>query len=95
MEIESDRMSTSDRSDLSVSEENITSADEEECPQHVSWNVSLKKKAVRFSEAQRACLNAYYVKGMSGTGKNMHPLICKAAKDTHLSTAQVKVWTLL
>ena len=44
-----------------------------------------RKKAVRFSEAQKASLNGYYGKGMNGTGKSVNHLICKAAKDIHSS----------
>lgn len=50
-----------------------------------------KSRVVRFSEAQRACLNLYYHQGMVGVGKKEALLISKAAKDTHLSTNQVKV----
>ena len=70
-----------DASDMSQSDSNLSCVDEEECSQYVESVVSLKKKPFRFSEVQKACLNAYYGKGMTGTGKNMHLLISKAAKD--------------
>ena len=84
-------MSTSG-SDLSLSDPDdnqiLSSVEEEECSTHVPQKTAV---AVRFSEAQKACLTAYYTKGMNSTGKRMNSLICKAAKDTRLSISQVKV----
>lgn len=48
-------------------------------------------KKIRFSQAQKACLAAYYTQGMTGIGKDNAALIFKAAEDTHLTVAQVKV----
>lgn len=45
----------------------------------------------RFSKAQTACLNAYFERGMNGTGKDDFPIIQQAATDTALNVAQVKV----
>lgn len=53
--------------------------------------VTLSRRATRFTAAQRAFMNAYYAKGMVGTGKTHKRLIRKAAKDAGLSTPQVKV----
>ena len=36
-------------------------------------------------------MNAFYVHGMTGVGKNHASLIAKAASDTQLTTDQVKV----
>ena len=49
----------------------------------------------RFSEAQKACLNSYYLNGMTSTSKKQDLMISKAAKDTDLSVDQVKVRSLL
>ena len=49
------------------------------------------QRVVRFSEAQRTCLTAYYQRGMSGCGKKHAVLIEKAARDTSLTVRQVKV----
>ena len=84
------------RSDFSSSAEGSSIKDEEqekpECGQGI---LPGKSRVVRFSEAQRACLNSYYRQGMVGVGKKEALLISKAAKDTHLSTNQVKVHVLL
>lgn len=84
-------MSTSG-SDLSLSDPDdnqiLSSDEEEECSPDVPQKTAV---AIRFSEAQKACLTAYYTKGMNGTGRRMNSLICKAAKDTRLSISQVKV----
>jgi hypothetical protein len=53
--------------------------------------VALARKAMRFTAAQRALMNAYYSQGMVGTGKKHRRLIKKAANDAGLSTPQVKV----
>ncbi len=45
----------------------------------------------RFSEAQRACLNAYFCNGMAGVGKRYSSLIARASSDTQLTVDQVKV----
>ena len=52
---------------------------------------TVKKRAVRFSKAQKACLNAYYCQGMTGAAKENAHLIAQAVKDTHLTSSQVKV----
>ena len=54
-----------------------------------------KMKISRFSEAQRACLNAYYSRGMTGTGERHKSAIERASKDTHLTPAQVKVLAIV
>ena len=51
-------------------------------------SLTVKKK---FSKAQTICLTSYFQSGMSGTGKAHLAIIDKAAKDTGLSPAQVKV----
>ena len=51
----------------------------------------LIKKSCRFSEAQRACLSSYYGAGMKSTASDQATIIRKAAEDTQLSVAQVKV----
>jgi hypothetical protein len=53
--------------------------------------VALARKAMRFTAAQRALMNAYYSQGMVGTGKKHRRLIKKAANDAELSTPQIKV----
>ena len=50
-----------------------------------------KCPVVRFSEAQKACLTAFYQRGMTGCGKKHCVLIQKAAKGTQLTVGQVKV----
>ena len=52
-----------------------------------------KSTWARFSEAQKACLNSYYLNGMTSTSKKHDIIISKAAKDTDLSADQVKVRT--
>ena len=52
-----------------------------------------KSTWARFSEAQKACLNSYYLNGMTSTSKKHDIIISKAAKDTDLSGDQVKVRT--
>ena len=54
-------------------------------------SVRAKVTFKRFSEAQKACLKAYFQQGMQGTGKKHASLIHCAARDTHLSTDQIKV----
>ena len=49
------------------------------------------KRAVRFTEAQVATLDAYFSLGMTGIGKRHLPLIGKAVEDTKLTSQQVKV----
>ena len=79
MELEADDFDMSSGSDLSSLEGN----EEEIRPP--------KKKIVRFSEAQRACLNSYFSAGMNSTASEHAPIIKNAAQDTHLSAIQVKV----
>ena len=50
-----------------------------------------KKPVVRFSKAQKACLESFYQQGMTSTAKRHSSLISLAAKDTQLSADQVKV----
>ena len=50
---------------------------------------------VRFSVAQKACLNSYYSNGMTSTSKNHCLMISRAAKDADLTVAQVKERSLL
>ena len=50
-----------------------------------------KRRAVRFSTAQKTCLTSYYCSGMTRTGKEHRELISKTAKDTNLKPDQVKV----
>ena len=64
------------------------STEEELLPQ--SDTLSGKKK-IRFSEAQKTCLNTFYLHGMTGIGKKHSVLIEQAARDTHLTTHQIKV----
>ena len=52
---------------------------------------SASKGKLRFSEAQKACLNALYMNGMTGVGKKHAALVAKAASDTQLTIDQVKV----
>ena len=52
---------------------------------------SCTKGKIRFSKAQKACLNAFYMNGMTGVGTKHADLIAKAASDTQLSIDQVKV----
>ena len=48
----------------------------------------------RFTAAQKAYLNAYYSQGMKGTGRQYKNIIQRAAADTGLSSAQIKVCNL-
>ena len=50
-----------------------------------------KPPIVRFSRAQKACLESYYKLGMNSIGRSHSLLIAKAAADTHLTAIQVKV----
>ena len=50
-----------------------------------------KKPVVRFSKAQKACLESFYQQGMTSTAKRHSSLISLAAKDPQLSADQVKV----
>ena len=52
---------------------------------------ALSRRAARFTVAQRAFINAYYSKGMTGTGRKHKHMIRKAANDAGLSTPQIKV----
>ena len=49
------------------------------------------KGRIRFSKAQKVCLNAFYVNGMTGIGAKHAALVAKAASDTQLTVDQVKV----
>ncbi len=51
-----------------------------------------KKKIVKFTSAQRFCLNQYWSRGLTGCGKKYSPVIIKAARDTGLTCDQVKVY---
>ena len=50
-----------------------------------------KKKVVRFSLAQKTHLNSLYYSGMRSISKEHSSLIAKAAEETQLTTAQIKV----
>ncbi len=50
-----------------------------------------KVKIHRFSLAQRAHLNSFYQTGMNSTSRSHAALVEQAAKDTGLTTEQVKV----
>ena len=52
---------------------------------------SSTKGKIRFSKAQKACLNAFYMNGMTGVGTKHAALVAKAASDTQLTIDQVKV----
>ena len=58
-------------------------------------NAPSKKKIQRFTNTQKAFLNAYYNKGMKGTGKEYKNLIKKASTDAGLTPMQVKVYCVL
>ena len=64
-----------------------SSLSEDEC----SSAASKRKQTVRFSAAQKTCLEAYYCQGMTRTAKEDSHVISNAARDTNLTTAQVKV----
>lgn len=49
------------------------------------------RPVVRFSAAQLSYLNTYYQNGMTGIAKRHSLLIQQAAKETQLTTNQVKV----
>ena len=50
-----------------------------------------KKNTIRFTSAQRSCLNRYWSKGLTGCGKKFSSLIIRATKDAGLTFDQVKV----
>ena len=50
-----------------------------------------KKNTIRFTSAQRSCLNRYWSKGLTGCGKKFSSLIIRAAKDAGLTCDQMKV----
>lgn len=50
-----------------------------------------RSRVIRFSAAQRAYLNTYYQNGMTSVAKRYSLLISQAAKETKLSTSQIKV----
>ena len=85
------RATMSDSEELLSSSISETGANETGANECSKVHVVLARRATRFSAAQRAFMNAYYVKGMVGTGKKHRRLIKKAAKDAGLSTPQVKV----
>ena len=48
-----------------------------------------KPPTVRFSRAQKACLESYYKLGMNSIGRSHSLLIAKAAADTHLTAIHI------
>ena len=52
---------------------------------------SKTKKKVVFSLAQKTHLNSLYYSGMRSISKEHSSLIAKAAEETQLTTAQIKV----
>ena len=67
------------------------SSDESDQEQQCLRPPSCAKGKTRFSKAQKACLNAFYINGMTGVGAKHAALIAKAANDTQLTIDQVKV----
>ena len=61
--------------------------DELEVP--VTQNLAKRKRT--FSQAQRACLNAFFTNGMTGCSKQHAALINQASRDAELTIKQVKV----
>lgn len=50
-----------------------------------------RSRSVRFSAAQVSYLNMYYKNGMTGVAKRYSLLIQQAAKETQLTSNQIKV----
>ena len=69
--------SAGDRDDVSESE--------------IATSIEPKKKKVLFTPVQVAWLQVLYASGTRGTGERYLQSIAKAAKDTGLQIAQIKV----
>ena len=67
------------------------SSDESDQEELLVPRPSCTKGKIHFSKAQKACLNAFYTTGMTGTGAKHAALVAKAASDTQLTNDQVKV----
>ena len=76
-----------DSSNFELIEDEASEADRKGAVQDTSGD----SKVVRFSVAKKSCLNAFFQNGMNGVGKKHASLIAQAARDTCLSTDQVKV----